>query len=595
MHFRRPLIAMLAGIGLVFTGTLHAQKSPDPLAGLDTYIENELKLWYMPGMSLAVVKDGKIILLKGYGKRNLEKNLPMTPDTVQPIASVTKNIAVASLATLVRDGKLSWDKPVREYLPDFRMHTDYATGTLTIRDMVTHRTGLPRHDYAWFRGPATREDLFKNLKHFELSAEPRARFQYNNLMYMTAGYTGGRIAGMSWEQLTQKSLFDPLQMKTASFYVKDMLATPEVGVGYDFDDDYEPSPVVYSDAENVGPAGSINASARDMANYLLMLTAKGKFNGKTILNEADIVEMTNPQMVLPDNRRFSELGPQTYGMGFFLLSYRGERLVHHGGNLPGLNSLLSFMPQHNIGIYLAVNGSGSGMRDAITYAIYDRLLGLKPIDWSTRLRDLRDKGRASRDAAKQKKLSPRKMGTKPAHDLASYAGTYDHPGYGKLTIDREGDAFRATYNGISSVLPHYHYEVFATPDDPLNELGNQKFTFETNLDGDVAGVNVLLEPSVKPIRFVKLADTRFKDPAFLKRFEGAYEVGANVATVKVREDGALTMSVPGQVVRELEGIAGNRFSVKGLNGFTIEFLEKGGVVSEAAFYQPNGNFFAKKR
>lgn len=573
-----------------------AQAAADPLADLDSYIENELKLWHFPGVSVAVVKDGKIILLKGYGKRDLEKNLPMTPDTVQPVASVTKNIGVAALATLVRDGKLSWDKPVRDYAADFRMHTEYATATLTIRDMVTHRTGLPRHDYAWFRGPATREQLFQRLKHFELSAEPRARFQYNNLMFMTAGYVGGRIAGSSWEQLVQRQIFDPLNMKTAGFFVKDMLVTPNAGVGYNFDDDYKASPVVYSDAENVGPAGSINASARDMANYLLMLTGKGQFNGKTVVNASDLVEMTNPQMVIPDARRFAEIGATSYGMGYFLTTYRGERLVHHGGNLPGLNSLLSFMPQHNMGVYLAVNGSGSGMRDAITYAIYDRLLGMKPIDWSARFRDMRDKNKASQDGAKAQKLSPRKLGTKPAHAIAEYAGEYEHPGYGTIRFDVAGEALKVTYNTISSSLPHFHYETFETPDDPLNEIGGTKVDFQTDINGDVGSVAILMEPSVKPIVFNRIADKRFKDAAFLRQFAGSYEVGANTAVVALREDNVLTMAIAGQPLRELVGIAGTRFSIKNLNGFTIEFLAgKSGAIEQAAFYQPNGNFVAKRK
>ncbi len=573
------------------------QAQTAPLADIDKLIEQELVLWHMPGISVAVVKDGKIILLKGYGKRNLEKNLPMTENTVQPVASVSKNITVASLATLVRDGKLSWDKPVREYFSDFRMNTEYATSTLTIRDMVSHRTGLPRHDFTWFRGPSNREQLYQHLRYLELSAEPRARFQYNNLMFMTAGYLGGRIAGSSWEQLVQKQIFTPLNMKTASFFVKDMAATPEVGVGYDFDDNYKPSPVAYTDGENIGPAGSINASARDVAQYLLMLTGKGKFEGKTIIRESDLIEMSNPQMTMPDARRFAELGPQSYGMGYFLYSYRGERFVQHGGNLPGLNSLLSFMPQHNIGVYVAINGSGSGMRDVITYAIYDRLLGLKPIDWSARMRDIRDKGKASRDNAKAQKLSPRKQGTHPAHAMAEYTGEYEHPAYGIVRFDGAGsDAMKVTFNGIASPLPHFHYEIFETPDDPLNEIGATKFDFRTDLNGDVSSVSVLFEPAVKPIVFTKKADKRFTDPAFLRPFTGSYDIGANVAVFALREDNVLTLSIAGQAVRELVGIAGNRFSVKDLNGYTIEFLtDSSGAITQAAFYQPNGNFVAKKK
>jgi CubicO group peptidase (beta-lactamase class C family) len=594
-HLKRRTRVLAGFLVILATGQAVAKEPPE-LAGLRDLVERELKLWNMPGMSLAVVKDGRILLLEGYGLRDLERQLPMTPDTVQPIASVTKNIAVASLATLVRDGKLSWDRPVREYFSDFRMHTDYATGTLTIRDMITHRTGLPRHDYSWFRGSATREELYKRLQHLPLSAEPRARFQYNNLMYMTAGYIGGRIAGSTWEQLTQRSLFTPLKMNTAGFRVGDMAATPFAGKGYHFDHDEKPRAVEYLDAESIGPAGSINASARDMANYLLMLTDKGKFEGRTILNEADIIEMTNPQMVMPDARRFPELGPELYGMGFFLITYRGERLVRHGGNLPGVNSLLSFMPQHNIGIYLAINGSGSGMRDVITYAIYDRLLKLEPIDWSARLRELRDKNKASQDEARVRKISPRREGTRPAHPLDEYAGEYEHPGYGLLRIERIGERLQVAYNGLSAALEHFHYETFATPDDPLNEFGNQKVDFKTDLGGDVAAVAVTLEPAVDPVLFKRRADKRMRDPVYLRRFEGNYAVGANMAVIKLRADSVLTLSIVGQPTRELSGITGTRFAVKGLNGFTIEFMPRdGSAISEAAFYQPTGNFVAKKK
>jgi len=567
----------------------------DPLADIGKQIERELKLWYMPGISVAVVKDGKIILLEGYGKRDLEKNLPMRADTVQPIASVTKNITVAALAALVRDGKLAWDKPVRDYAPDFRVYSDYATATLTMRDMVTHRTGMPRHDYAWFRSSASRDQLFQRLRYFELSAEPRARFQYNNLMYMTAGYLGGRIAGGSWERLVQKEIFDPLEMRTASFRIGDMAATPNVGVGYNFDDEYKPSAAVYSEAENVGPAGSINASAKDMANYLLMLTGKGMFGDKTIIAASDLVEMTNPQIVIPDARRFKEIGATSYGMGYLLTTYRGERLVHHDGDLPGLSSLLSFMPQHNIGVYVAINGSDSGMGDVITYAIYDRLLKLQPVDWSARLRDLRDKTKASIDSAKTQNISPRKIGTKPAHAIADYIGEYEHPGYGIVKIDPEGEALNITYNGISSRLPHFHYEVFATPDNPLNEFRSKKVDFQTDINGDISGVAVLMEPAVKPIVFKKLVDKRFKDAAYLRQFVGSYEAPANMVVVSVREDNVLTLASAGRPLRELIGIAGTRFSVKDLNGVTIEFLGVDGVITQLAFHQPSGSLVAKKK
>ena len=172
---KTPVLALCSG--LLFS--LSAQSNPalpPELADWDAFMAQQLALWKVPGASIAIVKDGQVILSRGYGLRDVAQQLPMTENTVQPIASTTKSFTVAALATLVRDGKLKWDEPVREYLPDFRLHSDYATQTVTLRDMVSHRTGLPRHDAVWFNSKLSREELIKRVRHFELSAEPRARF-----------------------------------------------------------------------------------------------------------------------------------------------------------------------------------------------------------------------------------------------------------------------------------------------------------------------------------------------------------------------------------------------------------------------------------
>lgn len=186
---------------------VYAVVADKALADFDKFVDTELKKWNTPGIAITVVKDGKVILKRGYGYRDLDKKLPMTELTVQPIASVTKSFTVAALATLVREGKLSWDKPVRDYLQDFKLYSDYATLNVTPRDLVTHRTGLPRHDFSWFNSTATREELYKRLPYLEPSAPLRTRWQYNNFMYMTAGYMGGKIAGSDWETLVRKNIF----------------------------------------------------------------------------------------------------------------------------------------------------------------------------------------------------------------------------------------------------------------------------------------------------------------------------------------------------------------------------------------------------
>jgi CubicO group peptidase (beta-lactamase class C family) len=566
------------------------------LADFDKFVLAELKKWNTPGIAITVVKDGKVILKRGYGLRDVEKKLPMTEMTVQPIASVTKSFTVASLASLVREGKLAWDKPVRDYLPDFRLYSDHATLNVTPRDLVTHRTGLPRHDSSWFNATASREELYKRLPHLEPSAAMRTTFQYNNFMFMTAGYMAGKVAGSDWETLMRKNIFAPLGMLNSTFSIEDMKKSSNVGIAYKWDEKEVPQPIPYRGINAMGPTGSINSNMEDMSRYLRMLIAGGKFEGRTVLNAADIIEMTNPQMVIADARRFAEISSTQYGMGFFLTHYRGERLVHHGGNMPGSSSLLSFMPTKNIGVFTTTNISGSSLPSIVSYAIYDRLLKLPSIDWSARFWDIKEKNKASEESAKKQNLTPRKKGTKPAHELSVYAGDYAHPGYGTINFSETGDGLLGSFNGLSSLFPHYHYEVFAGRDNKLNELANVKVHFRTDLDGEVSAVEIAMEPSIKPIVFARQPDAHFKEAKFLKAFTGVYLMGANTLTIALRDDGVLTLSIPGQPTRELVGLRGQKFSVKTMNNFTIEFIaDKLGKVTQAALYQPNGNFVATRK
>jgi CubicO group peptidase (beta-lactamase class C family) len=569
----------------------------DPaLANFDQFVESELKKWNVPGIAITVVKDGKVILKRGYGLRDVEKKLPMTENTVQPIASVTKSFTVASLATLVREGKLSWDKPVREYLPDFKMYNDYTTMNVTPRDLVTHRTGLPRHDSSWYNATASREELYKRIQYLEPSAQLRATWQYNNFMYMTAGYMGGKVAGSGWETLVRDNIFTPLGMSNSSFTIDDMIKARDVGQGYKWDDKEVAKLTPYRGLTAMGPTGSINSNMEDMSRYLRMYLDAGKFENKIILNAADIVEMTNPQMVMADARRFEEISSTQYGMGFFLTHYRGERLVHHGGNMPGASSLLSFLPTKNIGVFTTANLSGTRLPTIVTYAIYDRLLGIKPVDWSARFWDLKEKDKASEESAKKQKLTPQKSGTKPVHKLADYAGEYAHAGYGTIKFTENSGVLTGTYNGLSSTFPHFHYEVFEAPDDKLNDLAKTKVQFVTNMDGDVSSVLIGLESTVRPIEFIQQADAKFKSREFLKQFAGEYELGSVKVIIALRDDNVLTLAIPGQEVREMVGLRGRKFLLKGLNGFSLEFIEdKTGKITQAAFYQPNGNFVAVRK
>src|SRR5579885_1593422 len=187
------------------------------LEGIEDFVRRMLEEWKVQGCAVAIIKDGEILLSQGFGLRNTAEGLEVTPETLFPIASCTKAFTATSVALLADEGKLDWDTPVRKYLPSFRLFDSFATERMTPRDLVTHRSGLPRHDLMWYHSTRSRQELFDRLQYLEPSKDFRSLWQYQNLMYMTAGYLAGEVAGQSWEDLVQKRLFDPLGMTSSNF------------------------------------------------------------------------------------------------------------------------------------------------------------------------------------------------------------------------------------------------------------------------------------------------------------------------------------------------------------------------------------------
>ncbi|HEV3484288.1 MAG TPA: serine hydrolase domain-containing protein, partial [Vicinamibacterales bacterium] len=355
-----------------------AATRPDPkkaLAGIDAFIERELAAQKIAGAAVGVVVGDEVVLLEGYGWRDIEAKKPVTPDTMFPIASITKQFTVASLGTLARQGKLDWDTPVRDYMPEFRLNDDYATLRATPRDLVTHRIGLPRHDLAWFGSTLTREELYNQLRHYAFSKDIRTRFQYNNFMYMTAGYLAGRISGRSYEEHVRKSLLEPLGMTRTHFELASIGTDADGAAGYQLDNALKLVRDEYESAEQMAPTGGLNSTARDMTRWMRMMLSGGEFEGKRILQKSDVDAMMQPNMPIGPSV-FPEIGYRSYGMGLFVSNYRGYETASHGGNMPGAAAVVFMIPREKIGIVVLTNRSGARLRDGLPYEIADRLLGL---------------------------------------------------------------------------------------------------------------------------------------------------------------------------------------------------------------------------
>lgn len=590
---RRPFVhralakssATIVATVALLASTLSASE-PNPkvaLADLDAVIEKALQAYKVPGVAVTAVVGDEVVLSKGYGFRDVEKKIPMTAETQMPIASITKQFTVAALGTLVRQGKLEWDKPVREYLPDFRLNNEYATANATTRDLLTHRVGLPRHDSVWYGSDLSRDGLFHRLQYFPFSRDLRVRFQYNNLMYMTSGYLAGRLAGISWEELVKNSLFTPLGMKRSNFTVAAMLAEENHSEAYQLNNKREVVKAQHEPVDAMGPTGSINSSVDEMARYLRMMLAGGMFEGKRVLLEADVQAMMQPNMPVTRSAFSDVFGFQSYGMGLFVQTYRGIEVASHGGNLKGASAMIVMIPSKRMGVVVMTNRSGTRLRDALPYEIIDRLLGLESAGLLTRYREMEEKGNASEDAAKTAGVSDRKPNTKPSHPIEDYAGEYEHPGYGRIRITSEQDSLKLGYNRFTTRLDHWHYEVFQAPSDRQNDLELMRVQFNSDLAGNINSLSTPLEPNVEPIVFTRQAPAEMRDRVFLTKFLGEYD-GVVPMKIVLREDNALQLIVLG-TVRELVPVRGTYFRMKDLAGGAIEFLQNAsGEVDRIAIY-----------
>jgi CubicO group peptidase (beta-lactamase class C family) len=590
-------VTLTVGVPVPAAPTLAAAFHSDTAAVLndiDAYIREAMAEWKIPGLAIAVVKDGEVILSKGYGYRDADEELPVTPRTLFAIGSITKSFTVTLLGMIEDEGKVDWDEPVRSYLPDFELSDEVATEYMTPRDLVTHRSGLPRHDVLWYGSPLTRRELYERLRHIEPNREFREVFQYQNLMYMTAGYLAGQIAGRNWEALVAERIFEPLDMSRSNFSVEDSQKDDDFAYPHTEIDDVLKQ-IDFRNIDEIGPAGSINSSVEEMIRYVQLHMNKGKLGEEQLLSSNNAEQMQMPQMAMRGTIQYDELGHTSYGMGFFVTSYRGRKLVHHGGGIDGFISLLSFMPSENVGMIVLTNKSGNNpVPTIVTRGVYDRVLELDPVDWVGRTKEQQAEGEDSEQEGEEE--SGQVEGTSLSHDLEAYVGNYSHPAYGVVNIEANGDGLAATFNDMAVQLKHFHYDVFEIAEDPMVPVSGVKVMFRYDRQGDIEELHVPLEPAVDDIIFKRVADESMRERAFLEPFVGEYELGGTVLTVALRGDDTLTMTVPGQPTYELVPTRGTSFDLKGLSGYSVEFKQEGsGAVNELVITQPNGTFVAKRR
>ena len=597
-RFSASIVSIIVLLALFAGPVLEAQDKAlaGKMKGFDAYMAKVLKDWNAPGIGVGIVAGDKLVFVKGYGYRDYGKKLPFTDTTLFQIASNTKLFTAVAAGMLVDEGKLTWDKPVRESVPAIRFYDDQLNNTVTLRDMLAHRTGITRHDTIWYKSDFTRKELFDRVKYLEPSAPLRQTFLYNNLMYAATGYIIELQSGKIWENFVRERIFTPLGMTSTIFSVADMLKQPDCGVPYtEKRDSFELYEIpYYEDMAGVAPCGAIISNIRDISHWLTALMNEGTYEGKQVL-PADVLKATlEPAIALPntmpETRGFWEILNAVYGMGRETIVYRGRLITFHGGDLPGFHSQISFMPKEKLGVVVFVIGDHcSQLYNLISYNVYERLLGLDETPWSARMLDLRLKGKKAGTEARAKAGADRVPNTMPSHKLSEYAAEYEHPAYGVMKVTLEGDALQVDFHKIKKPLSQFHYDRFDTADDEL--YGKFSISFGTNPQGDIDKAVMSLDEAEAV--FTRKADKL--GPEMLAKLVGTYETPTGIKfQVVLKEDGSLCLVFPGQPEEALISYKRLKFRIKTFSDVIFEFVVENGQVKALKQTDPSGENVFKR-
>ena len=487
--------------------------------------EEGLKLWDSPSVSIGIIKDGRVVLCEGFGNRNVEQKLPATGKSLYQTGSCSKAFTSALVAILVDQGKLSWDDPIINYLPNVRFFEDYTTSNLTMRDILSHRSGLPRHEYAWYGTDFTKEELIFNLRYLEPNKPIRTKFQYNNYGYILAGYIVEKITGKSWEECVEEYILKPLGMSRTNMFIDAIKADPDHAEPYDRPDASGENmkgmtkiPFFQMNEEDytlrkgspAGPAAAVNSCAEEMLKWVSLHLNHGEYDGKRIISEKSMNELHKPNMLLPYifDMPQEEMKHPSYGMGWFVESYRGYTLVEHGGNLDGFSAHTGFIPELNLGVVAYTNMNVSNLQDALAHEIYDYYIGAKNGDWVKRYHEYQTNQWKKRDSITTLYAGEKAENTAPSHPLEAYTGTYTRNGYTPVTIRLEDGKLYLKFIDADTELRHYHYDTFLTSNlmgggeiSPGLPVSFQTADFRSNIETLV--MPLCFEDGAAPIRFKK--------------------------------------------------------------------------------------------
>ena len=466
---------------LALPATLAAQNDVR-VRELDRYTTQAVRDWNVPGLSIAVVHDGRVVFAKGYGVRAVGSASPVDTQTLFAIGSTTKAMTTMALAMLVDDGKLGWDDPVTKHLPGFQLSDPYITREVTVRDIVTHRAGLPNADFLWSWNDLPSDEIVRRVRYVRPAYSLRSSFIYQNIMYAVAGEVVRAASGMSWADFLRARIFQPLGMtRTVATFAEagraSNVATPHASVRDTL------RTISNNSVDPVASAGAVWSSTADMARWIRFLLDSGRVGERRLVQQATFAELVKPQTHVPPGEfyptaQLTRPHWTTYGLAWFQQDYRGRKIDYHTGSIDGMVAIVGLVLDERLGVVVLSNGNQSNLRHALMLKTFDLFTGAPPRDWSQDLKRLYD-SLATRGAQQQRSAaSQRVTGTRPSLDLAKYAGTYSDSLYGTRVVTFEDGVLRMRASGISvATLGHWQYDIFqARWDQPWRGASMVTFT-----------------------------------------------------------------------------------------------------------------------
>ena len=474
---KRPLLFSFFLIGMAAALPMAAQSkktADDPVARYDAYVQQAVRDWHVPGLTVTVVKDGKVLLKKGYGVRVLtgaasDKLEPVDTQTLFAMASTTKAMTAACIGMLVDEGKLRWDDPVINYLPDFQFYDPAVTREIRVRDLLIHNTGVGNADLLWAAMQIPSDEILRRMRLIKPTYSLRSSFIYQNIMYLAAGKVIEKVSGTPWDVFIRTRIFEPLGMRRTKALFRDVAnetnrAKPHV----DMNDTIR---LVGSRTEEglvdaVGPAGSVWTCPDDVSAWMQCMLDSSRYGGKTLLKPATWSELFKPQTLVADAQFYptqllTKPVWKTYGLGWFQHDYRGHRINFHTGSLTGMVAIHGQLPDQKLAVYVQGNLDHAELRHALMYRAFDAFaLGIDR-DWSADLQKLYGGFKQQAKRAEQKSDSTRVTNTKPSLPLTAYVGSYTDPLYGKVDISLKNGRLYASVNDLlTGYLTHWNFDTF---------------------------------------------------------------------------------------------------------------------------------------